>query len=144
MLTNLQTTIDASGAVITHAGLPVLVADESQLLQLLQNLISNAIKFSDQKAPHIHIGAEERTDAWVLSVKDNGIGIEPQYFARIFVMFQRLHGKADYPGTGIGLAICQKVMDQHGGHIQVDSQPGQGSTFYCSFPKRQTGGAETL
>ena len=144
VLTNLQTTIDASGAVITHAGLPVLVADESQLLQLLQNLISNAIKFSDQKAPHIHIGAEEQTDAWVLSVKDNGIGIEPQYFARIFVMFQRLHGKADYPGTGIGLAICQKVMDQHGGHIQVDSQPGQGSTFYCSFPKRQTGGAETL
>ena len=144
VLTNLKTTIEASGAVITHAGLPVLVADESQLLQLWQNLISNAIKFCDQNAPHIHVGAEERADAWVLSVKDNGIGIEPQYFERIFVMFQRLHGKADYPGTGIGLAICQKVMDQHGGHIQVDSQPGQGSTFYCSFPKRQTGGAETL
>ncbi len=134
-LINLRGSIEASGAKVTYGPLPVLDADGSQLVQLFQNLIGNAIKFKDAEVPRIHVSAEESEDAWVLRIKDNGIGIDPQYFERIFVLFQRLHGKAEYPGTGIGLAICKKIIDRHGGYIWVESEPGHGSTFCCSLPK---------
>jgi signal transduction histidine kinase len=134
-LINLRGSIEASGATVTYGRLPILNADGSQLTQLFQNLIGNAIKFKDADLPHIHVSADESEDAWVLKIKDNGIGIDPQYFERIFILFQRLHGKAEYPGTGIGLAICKKIMDRHGGRIWVESEPGHGSTFCCSLPK---------
>jgi light-regulated signal transduction histidine kinase (bacteriophytochrome) len=132
---NLRSRIEASGATITNGALPNLMADESQLAQLFQNLISNAIKFKGAQPPVVHVSAVEQPDGWVFSVRDNGIGIEAQYFERIFMMFQRLHSKAEYPGTGIGLAICKKVVDRHGGRIWIESQPGSGTTFYFSIPK---------
>jgi len=140
-LTNLRTAIESEGAAITHDKLPAVVADSSQLVQLLQNLIGNAVKFHGPETPRIHIGVEERDEAWEFSVRDNGIGIEPQYFERIFMMFQRLHSKEEYPGTGIGLAICKKIIDRHGGNIRVESHPGNGSTFYFTLPKRGEGQA---
>ncbi|MGB5079929.1 MAG: ATP-binding protein [Burkholderiales bacterium] len=136
-LANLRAATEASGAAITHDPLPTLTADESQLVQLLQNLIGNAIKFKGSETPRIHVGAKEEDGAWVLSIKDNGIGIDPQYFERIFILFQRLHGKAEYPGTGIGLAICKKIVDRHGGRIWVESKLGHGCCFYFSLPKTQ-------
>ena len=142
-LINLRGSIEASGATITYGPLPIFNADASQLTQLFQNLIGNAIKFKDAEGPRIHVSAEETDDAWVLCVKDNGIGIDPQYFERIFVLFQRLHGKAEYPGTGIGLAICKKIIDRHGGRIWVESEPGHGSTFCCSLPKKSMAEAVT-
>jgi len=142
-LINLRGSIEASGVVVTYGPLPVLDADGSQLTQLFQNLVGNAIKFKEAEVPRIHVSAEEAADEWVLKVKDNGIGIDPQYFERIFVLFQRLHGKAEYPGTGIGLAICKKIIDRHGGRIWVASEPGHGSTFCCSLPKKSTAGAVT-
>ena len=134
-LVNLRGTIEDNGAVVTHDPLPTADADNSQLVQLFQNLIGNAIKFRGAAPPAVHVSAEERADVWVFIVRDNGIGIEPQYFERIFMVFQRLHGKAEYPGTGIGLAICKKVVDRHGGRIWVESQPGQGSKFCFALPK---------
>jgi PAS domain S-box-containing protein len=134
-LANLRAAIEASGATITHDPSAPVTADEVLLVQLFQNLIGNAIKFRGAQAPSIHVGMQEKAAEWVLSVRDNGIGIDPQYFERIFVLFQRLHSKAEYPGTGIGLAICKKIIDRHGGRIWVESQPGQGSTFYCTLPK---------
>jgi PAS domain S-box-containing protein len=136
-LTNLRAAIEQSGAVITSDPLPTVDADDTQLAQLLQNLIGNAIKFRGADAPSIHVSVEEQDKAWRFGVKDNGIGIDPQYFERIFMMFQRLHSKADYPGTGIGLAICKKVIDRHGGRIWVESQAGRGSTFYFTLPKKE-------
>ena len=135
-LINLRGAIEDSGATVTYGALPVLDADGSQLVQLFQNLIGNAIKFKDAAVPRIHVSAEESDAAWVVKVKDNGIGIDPTYFERIFVLFQRLHGKAEYPGTGIGLAICKKIIDRHGGRIWVESEPGHGSTFCCRLPKK--------
>ncbi len=134
---NLRAQIESSGAIVTTDALPVLPADEIQFVQLFQNLISNAIKFKSAAPPAVHIGVQEKTDDWIFSVRDNGIGMEPQYFERIFMMFQRLHSRADYPGTGIGLAICKKVVERHGGRISVESTPGSGSTFYFSLPKTQ-------
>jgi PAS domain S-box-containing protein len=141
-LANLRASIEATGALVTRDPLPTVRADESQLVQLFQNLIGNALKFRGEAAPRIHVGAQERDAEWVLSVRDNGIGIDPQYFERIFVIFQRLHSKAEYEGTGIGLAICKKIVDRHGGRIWVESQPGQGSAFYCTLPKVQKGLSE--
>jgi chemotaxis family two-component system sensor kinase Cph1 len=137
--TNLRIAIESEGATVTHDKLPAVMADNSQLVQLFQNLIGNALKFHGPEAPRIHIGVEERDEAWEFSVRDNGIGIEPQYFDRIFMMFQRLHSKDEYPGTGIGLAICKKIIDRHGGNIRVESQPGNGSTFYFTLPKTGEG-----
>jgi signal transduction histidine kinase len=133
---NLRLALDESGARITHGALPVVLADASQLTQVLQNLIANAVKFRGQAPPEIDIQCEAAGRAWRFSVRDNGIGIAPEYFERIFVLFQRLHGWRDYPGTGIGLAICKKIIERHGGDISVQSAPGKGSTFTFTLPRR--------
>ena len=133
-LSNLQMAIEQSGAVVTWDPLPVVTGDNSQLVQLFQNLIGNAIKFNRNGAPRIHVSADQQGSEWVFSVRDNGIGIEPEYFGRIFLIFQRLHDRKQYPGTGIGLAICKKVVERHGGEIWADSEPGTGSTFYFTLP----------
>jgi light-regulated signal transduction histidine kinase (bacteriophytochrome) len=136
-LSNLQNLIEQSGAVVTRSQLPGVKGDDIQLTQLFQNLIGNAIKFSRDRAPRIHVAAEQRGDDWVFFVRDNGIGIEPEYFERIFSIFQRLHDREKYPGTGIGLAICKKVVERHGGKIWVESEPGSGSTFYFTIPAQR-------
>src|SRR6185503_3535091 len=136
-LYNLRTSIEEAGAAVTHDTLPTLPADEGQLAQLLQNLIGNALKFRSASGPRIHVGALERETDWQLEVRDNGIGIEPQYYERIFMVFQRLHNKGEYPGTGIGLAICKKVVERHGGRIWVESKPGEGSSFFFTLPKER-------
>jgi PAS domain S-box-containing protein len=134
VLTNLQVAIAQSNAVITYDPLPKVNADPSQLTQLFQNLISNAIKFRREEPPRIHIAVKCTDDKWLFSVQDNGIGIEPQYLDRIFIIFQRLHSRTEYPGTGIGLAVCKKIVERHGGTLWIESQPGQGSTFHFTLP----------
>ncbi|MCU7495677.1 MAG: response regulator [Ignavibacteria bacterium] len=132
---NLQITIKESGAEIIKDHLPTVKADPIQITQLFQNLISNAIKFRSKRRPVVHIGLEEKVDHWIFSVSDNGIGIDPQYKERIFVIFQRLHDMSEYPGTGIGLAICKKIVERHRGKIWVESVLGEGSTFYFTLEK---------
>jgi PAS domain S-box-containing protein len=139
-LLNLKGAIEDSGAVVTHESLPAVLADGTQLIQLFQNLVGNAIKYQCAGTPRIHISAarEEATgtrpptgagEKWIFSVRDNGLGIDPRYFEKIFGMFQRLHKREEFAGTGIGLAICKKIVERHGGGIWVESQPGEGSTF---------------
>lgn len=129
-LLNLRTAIDESGALVTHDPLPVVLADEGQLIQLFQNLVGNGIKYRRPGVVEIHIAANRNGgQKWKFSVQDNGLGIEPQYFEKIFGMFQRLHKRTDYEGTGIGLAVCKRIVERHGGNISVESQPGQGSIF---------------
>ena len=135
-LANLQVTLKENNARVTHDPLPTVIADSSQLSQLFQNLIGNAVKFHGEKRPHVHISAKQEEDHWVISVKDNGIGIDEQYHNRIFVIFQRLHARQVYSGTGIGLAICKKIVERHGGRIWVESQIGMGATFYFTIPIR--------
>ncbi len=138
VLARLQLTIEENNAVVTHTALPAVTADVPQLMQLFQNLIENAIKYyDDDGSPQIHIAAKERDHAWVFSVQDNGIGIGPQHFERIFEIFQRLHTKNEYDGTGVGLAICKRIVERHGGEIWVESDVRQGSTFYFTLPKQQ-------
>jgi light-regulated signal transduction histidine kinase (bacteriophytochrome) len=133
-LHNLQTSINSSQAIITRAALPTLAVDATQMMQLFQNLIGNALKFCGERTPEIFVGAQKEPGRWVFSIGDNGIGIEPQYFERVFQIFQRLHTRKHYPGTGIGLAICKKIVERHDGAIWIKSEPGQGATFYFSLP----------
>jgi light-regulated signal transduction histidine kinase (bacteriophytochrome) len=135
-VTNLRGAIEGSGAIVTHDPLPQVMADEMQLTQLFQNLVGNAIKYQGPNTPHIHIGCvSSGKRRSTFSVKDNGLGIEARYFERIFVMFQRLHKREEFAGTGIGLAICKKIAERHGGNITVESQPGHGSTFRFSLER---------
>jgi signal transduction histidine kinase len=144
-LTDLQVAMDESDAVVTHDPLPTVMADATQLGQLFQNLVGNAIKFRDNRCPEIHVGAERREDGyWLFSVRDNGIGVEPEYAERIFLIFQRLHTRDEYPGTGIGLAICKRIVERHGGRIWVASEPGQGATFYFTIPDQSVATHPTI
>ncbi len=136
-LENLQESIENSNARVSVGSLPTVLADATQLVQLFQNLIGNAIKYCNERRPEIRVDARPNGNEWVFSVQDNGIGIEPQYFERIFQMFQRLHTRKDYSGTGIGLAICRKIAERHGGKIWVESHPGQGSTFLFTIPRAE-------
>ena len=140
-LDNLKVSIADAGAEVTHDPLPTVVGDGSQLGQLLQNLIGNALKFTGDRQPAIHIGADRRGEEWVISVRDNGIGIAKEHIGRIFAIFQRLHTRAEYPGSGIGLAIGKKIVERHGGRIWVESKPGEGATFCFSLPDRKGEGA---
>jgi len=137
-LTNLQVAIGESGAIITHERLPVVKADPIQLVLVFQNLLGNAIKFHGSAPPRIHIESQREGDEWIFSVRDNGIGLDPQFAERIFLIFQRLHDRSSYPGTGIGLAICKRIIQRHNGRIWVESQPGKGSTFYFTLLVRGT------
>ena len=132
-LSNLAVTIEENKALVSHDPIPTVMADDLQLVQLFQNLIGNAIKYNDKDSPQIHVSAEEKDNEWVFSVKDNGIGIDPDYRDQIFQIFSRLHEK-EYYGTGIGLAVCKKIVERHGGKIWVESEAGEGSTFYFAIP----------
>jgi chemotaxis family two-component system sensor kinase Cph1 len=133
-LVNLKEQIRENSVVVTHDPLPTVMANGSQLAHLFSNLIENAIKFHGDEPPRVHISAKRKGDAWEVLVADNGIGIEPQYFDRIFKVFQRLHRKNEYPGTGIGLALCKKIVERHGGRIWIESKPGEGTTFFFTIP----------
>jgi len=132
-LGNLRTGIEESGARITHDPLPTVSGDGAQLTQVFQNLIGNAIKFHGDKTPEIHVSAAHEDGRWKFSVRDNGIGIDPQYGDRIFILFQRLHTRDKYPGTGIGLVICKRIVERHGGKIWFQPRPGGGTTFYFTI-----------
>jgi len=131
---NLDRSIKEENATITEDDLPEVVADETQMVQLFQNLISNSLKYKSEHPPRIHIGSEDTEDEWVITVRDNGIGIEPQYHTQVFGVFKRLHGR-DIPGTGIGLAICRKIVETHGGRIWIESDGKAGSAFRFTLPK---------
>lgn len=135
VINNLKMYIDEAKAIITNDELPEVRADDSQLVQLFQNLISNAIKFKGEAVPHVHVSARDEGQEWLFSVKDNGIGIDQEYADKVFVIFQRLHTKEEYPGSGIGLAICKKIIERHGGRIWFESVVGKGTTFYFTLPK---------
>ena len=136
-LLNLQGAIQESGGVVTHDPLPTVIADGAQLVQLFQNVVGNAIKYRSAELPRVHVSAKKNGgNEWIFSMQDNGLGIDPKYFEKIFVMFQRLHGREEFSGTGIGLTVCKKIAERHGGRIWVASEPGKGSTFYFALPER--------
>lgn len=134
-LANLEVAIRESNAIVTYDALPVVQADETQITQLFQNLIGNAVKFKSADSPRVGVNVRQDDGYWHFSVADNGIGFAPEYAERIFTIFQRLHTRNEYPGTGIGLAICKKIVDRHGGRIWVESEPGKGSTFHFTIPE---------
>jgi signal transduction histidine kinase len=139
VLNDLELAIEENDAAVSYDCLPVVTADNSQLQLLFRNLIGNALKYRGEKPPRIHVCAQRQEQAWKFYVKDNGIGIEQRFFERIFQIFQRLHPRAQYEGTGIGLAVCQKIVERHGGAIWVESTPGRGSTFYFTIPDLNEG-----
>lgn len=139
---NLKMMIEETGATITYDDLPVIMADGIKLTELFQNLLSNAITFHSDSTPQVHIGAELTDEGWRFSVRDNGIGIDMRHADRVFLMFQRLQKREDYPGTGIGLAIAKKIVELHGGRIWVESRPGEGTTFYFTLPIKGGSGHE--
>jgi signal transduction histidine kinase len=134
VILTLSQSIQETGGQITHGQMPVVLGDPGQLAQVLQNLIENGIKYHGPEKPRIHVEAVRREEEWVFSVRDNGIGIAPRHFEKIFEVFKRLHSQHAYPGTGIGLAVCRRVIERHGGRIWIDSEPGKGSTFFFSIP----------
>jgi chemotaxis family two-component system sensor kinase Cph1 len=137
-IVNLRGSIEGSGALVTHDPLPAVMADEMQLIQLFQNLVGNAIKYHKSGVPHVHVSAAMNGDKQCdFAVQDDGIGIDPQYFERIFGMFQRLHKRDEFAGTGIGLAICKKIVERHGGSMSVESSLGHGSTFHFALAKSE-------
>ena len=138
-LRNLKNTIDESHTVITCDDLPTVPADEVHIVRLFQNLIANAIKFRGDEPPRIHVSADGNEKEWTIKVSDNGIGIDPKYYNKLFILFRRLHSRNEYPGTGIGLAICKKIVERHGGRIWVESEPGKGSTFCFTINRQATG-----
>jgi light-regulated signal transduction histidine kinase (bacteriophytochrome) len=133
-IANLKVAIEESSTTISHGPLPTVWGDEVQLRQVFQNLIGNAIKFRGQQKPQISVDAQRRNEEWLFCVADNGIGIDPKDFERIFVIFRRLHTREQYAGTGMGLAICKKIIERHGGRIWVQSSPGAGTVFYFTLP----------
>jgi signal transduction histidine kinase len=133
VLVNLHTAIDESRGIVTNDDLPTIMADQTQMGQLFQNLVGNALKFRGEDPPRIHISAEQNGNEWAFAVRDNGIGIDSEYFERIFVIFQRLHGKATYPGTGIGLAVCKRIVERHGGRIWLESELEKGTAFHFTL-----------
>jgi light-regulated signal transduction histidine kinase (bacteriophytochrome) len=135
-ISHLQVAIQESGAVVTHDNLPTVMADYTLLTSLFQNLLGNAIKFHGAEAPKVHISTERKEGEWVFSVSDNGIGVDLQFQEEIFTAFRRLHTRDKYPGTGIGLATCKKIVEYHGGRIWVKSETGTGSTFYFTISDR--------
>ncbi len=134
VLSNLRMIIKENKATISYDELPDVIADSTPLVQVFQNLILNGIKFHGEDAPKIHVSAEKEASEWIFSVQDNGIGIDLQYSERIFEIFKKLHTKDKYPGTGIGLAICKRIVEGHGVRIWVESELGKGSTFYFTLP----------
>ena len=137
VIANLSVTIEQNNDIITNDDLPTVMADESQMQELFKNLVGNAIKFRSEHAPRVHVSAKQDRNKWIFSVQDNGLGIDLQYKDKIFLIFQRLHSKEEYPGTGIGLAICKRIVERHGGKIWVDSDVGKGSTFYFTLPVKR-------
>jgi PAS domain S-box-containing protein len=131
----LKLAISEKKAHVSHGPLPVVMADETQIIQLFQNLVGNAVKFHGPEPPEVHVSANQKNGEWEFAVRDNGIGIEPRYLERVFQIFERFHRDDRYPGTGIGLAICQRIVDRHGGRIWVESEPGRGSTFFFTIPR---------
>lgn len=131
---DLGTVIAESGAEVEHDVLPEIIADPFQMSQLLLNLIINAIKFRGKELPRVQIGVRQEKDEWIFSVTDNGIGIDPEFAQRVFIIFQRLHARDEYPGTGVGLAICQRIVERHGGRIWIKSTPGKGTTVFFTIP----------
>ena len=136
-LLNLKASIIENKAVVTHDKLPVVMADGGQLVQLLQNLIGNAVKFHGKDPLRVHISVKENGSEYMFSVRDNGIGIAPEYFDRLFKIFQRLHTREEYPGSGIGLAVCKRIVERYGGRIWIESEVGKGSTIYFTLNKQK-------
>ena len=135
IIVNLSITIREHNAFITHDPLPIIFSDKILVMQVMQNLINNAIKFNKTPQPKVHINAADKGHEWLFSVKDNGIGIDSKYMDRIFIMFKRLHSREEYPGTGIGLALCKKIVENLKGTIWVESEVNKGSCFYFTLPK---------
>jgi light-regulated signal transduction histidine kinase (bacteriophytochrome) len=136
VLKDLSVAIDESGASVTSDPLPTIMADKLQMVLLFENLIGNAIKYRSEATPQVHVSARGEGQEWVFSVSDNGIGIDPRQRDRIFLMFQRLHTRDEYPGTGMGLAISRRIVERHGGRIWLESEPGKGTTFFFTIPTR--------